>query len=461
MIAFFAYFNLLIALLGIAWAIRVTRDPFHPLIFLMPMAIYVYVYKPLALPLGVFESLFTEDELLVGLSIISLSLVALFAGCVSGSSLRRKHLRKSLTVRDVQVSPKELKAIKLTALLFIAIALFLYYVGLSRVGGFWEAYATSKGGYALTGGSGYSRDFIGLVVPGVIMLFISMSNRGLRPFDIFLVALSTLPLLVHGVLSGRRGPTFVMLVTLATAWYLARGKRPGFARIFSWQVMGGFLLLILVAYRGSIHLRGDVFSELLSPNERVTQRIFYESGGRLHGEELIYGLEMIADVREEGDYYFGRRIATHLFVRPIPSTIWPDKYRQIGMESLLFNGGTAGMKVVVSGNPYITPGAASGLMADMFVEFAWLSFGALYLIGFVYGRAWLRATRGEHYWIVVYTILLAHSVYLVSQSMVAILGPVVLTIVPTTLVWKLFIKKRSMKPTYSNMPNNLPRRPFP
>ena len=123
------------------------------------------------------------------------------------------------------------------------------------------------------------------------------------------------------------------------------------------------------------------------------------------GNEFVYGAGAILHADAVGEYWWGRRYATVLFVRPIPRSLWPSKYDDaaavLGTPSIATNlgVGTDAFRETVGWTG--ATGAAPGLVADMWIEFWWASFFAILCLGWCYGRAWSRAVThggvlGDH-----------------------------------------------------------------
>jgi hypothetical protein len=81
-------------------------------------------------------------------------------------------------------------------------------------------------------------------------------------------------------------------------------------------------------------------------------------------------------------------------------------------------------------------GAAPGIVADMWLEFAWGGLVALFLIGFLYGRAWSRCVKRGGLAVVVYGSLLCLSLYLVMQTLEAMAFRFLIMAVPSWIAWR-------------------------
>jgi hypothetical protein len=75
------------------------------------------------------------------------------------------------------------------------------------------------------------------------------------------------------------------------------------------------------------------------------------------------------------------------------------------------------------------------MVADTWVEFGWgcipFAFGA----GWAYGYFWRRATIDAGFWITQYVILLLLSVYLITQSLEAVLFRLIILSLPVQWIW--------------------------
>jgi hypothetical protein len=135
-----------------------------------------------------------------------------------------------------------------------------------------------------------------------------------------------------------------------------------------------------------------------------------------------------------GAFYWGQRYLAQIVVRPIPSSIWPDKYDDFGVGELRHNAGTAeGLNETLGWEG--AHGAAPGIIADLWLEFRWFSVAALFVIGRIYGVAWRNACLRGGPWVGQYIILAALSVYLVMQTMEAVVFRLLLMSIPIWLSW--------------------------
>jgi hypothetical protein len=315
------------------------------------------------------------------------------------------------------------------------IAVLLYAYGLSNVGGFFEAYNSVKGGGRAA--SGYLRDFTLLAIPAILLLFFGTRGRIATIHRLYIAIFST-PLLVHGLLSARRGPTFMGFATLGIGWYMSRGKRPSLLSVAVAGAAIGLLLTILLTFRGQIYLGSSFLSGEGPGIEEVISRSLDKQSETSAGSEFVYGTYAVLEAREDRDHYWGTRYLTYVFIRPIPGFLWPTKYQDVGMQSLLVNAGTLGSDADPNGDALqeVPPGAAPGFVADLYVEFAIGAMLAAFLFGWAYGWAWKRATTRGGIWSIIYATSAILSLYFVSQTIEAILFRFLVVCIPAVGLWQ-------------------------
>ena len=424
---FFAYLTGLavLALLVLAWVMY--RDPFHPAIYFGPMLVFLYAFLPLYLSFTQREELrgLIDDgdlayvQLLNGLGATSLCL-----GVLLGSAPAPGR-RPPLPWRPSEEFGRRL-ARAAVCLGLLGLATYVYM--LAHVGGFAGAYGHAYGGVWTE--SGHVRDLLYLTITALVLLLAARTGRGLSAIDGGWILLFAGPWLIHGLLGARRGPTFMALVALGAGWYFMRARRPRLTTTALGGLALGLLLLFLVTHRDQIYLGSDFgFGEDARTFAFTAQP----------GNEFVYGAGAILHADAMGEYWWGRRYATVLFVRPIPRFLWPSKYDDaaavLGTPSIATNLGVGTDAFRESVGWTGATGAAPGLVADMWVEFWWTSFFAILCLGWCYGRAWSRAVTHGGAWATIYCLMFAVSIYLVMQSLEAMLFRFLLLALSGLFAW--------------------------
>jgi hypothetical protein len=240
------------------------------------------------------------------------------------------------------------------------------------------------------------------------------------------VAAFATPYLIQGLLGAQRGPTFLVATTLGLSWYFARRTRPSLVTLAAAGGALGFLMLFLVTNRGSIYIGSE---EELSTD---VSGVFAAT----EANEYIFGVGCFTASRQTGEYFWGKRYAAQVLVRPIPRQIWPTKYADFGIPEIEQNAGVAktGLAGVMGWQEI--PGAAAGMVADVWVELSWLSVPFLGFVGWAYGYLWKRAIAQGAVWITLYTIMALLSVYFISQSGEAVIFRSLILTLPAAWIWR-------------------------
>jgi hypothetical protein len=228
-------------------------------------------------------------------------------------------------------------------------------------------------------------------------------------------------------------------------WYLTRRRRPASIAVILAGACLGYLVLFLVTNRGSIHLGAD-----LDDNMSTDVSGIVESADT--GNEYIYGAGSVFAAERRDHYFWGRRYLAQLLVRPIPRSVWPTKYEDFGVPELLENAGTGeGFADALGWKG--AEGSAPGIVADTWIEFHWLNIPFLFLLGLIYGSTWKKAVQLGGPWNTQYAILSALSIYMVMQTMEAIIFRAALLSIPAWATWNWALKasaEREVEQTSGN-----------
>jgi hypothetical protein len=429
---FYTYSILTIALVTCGWALFKLRDVFHPFAYLMPMVAFLYVYLPYEL---IRENILGAEVLdsAAHVQFINVSCVAALAlGCYFGSR-RTKGISKNMTEYSTD-------RLYIAAVVLGIIALASFAFSVSNVGGLYEAYSNVKGGGVAE--SGYVRDAIFLSVPAIAALGLCTLKDGVRLRYLLSGLLFGIPLLIHGLLGGRRGPTFVAIAALTAAYYMGKRTRPSLPVFLGGGAAIGILLLLIVTFREEFRIGSELFVQPVTTLETMIGELQERRTETLDrvvdSNEFIYGGSVISRFEYDRDFFWGKRLATIVFVRPIPKQWWPTKYEDVGMERYLINVGLGG----VDERSTAVYGAAPGFVADLFAEFSWGAVVASMLIGFGYARAWRNSIERGGLWFIIYILFMAFSIFFVLQTLEAIVYRLLFTAIPTSMIWWMFIRTK-------------------
>ncbi len=409
---------ILIAVLGMVWAYDGSRDVFHPLMFLCPMLAFLYGWMPLKLDTAHgLEGFFHYDQLVLVQTMNVLGVLALVAGCLS-AGCRVQQWRPEPPI------PAALnRRLMVGGAILGMIGLAAWSVSIIEVGGFREAFSKPySGGWD---DSGYIRDAALLMFPAFLMILAAGVKRGIRPVHFLLIAPFLLPWMVQAFFTARRGPTFMITVMAGMSWYLYRGRRPAIITMILAGAAIGYLVLFLVVNRQSLYLGSDfdLTTDVSSMVEKPDT-----------GNEYIYGTGALLSAEQRGRFFWGRRYAAQLLVRPIPRAVWPNKYADFGVPELEHNAGTGeGFADTLGWNG--ADGSAPGLLADLWLEFRWLALPVMWFIGRIYGSVWRKMRLEGGVWKAQYVILASLSIYLVMQTIEAVLFRAIELSLPVWILW--------------------------
>lgn len=412
-----------IALVGMLLAFDASRDVFHPLIFIMPMMMFLYAWMPLKLlGSGSLTQYFDSGQLVFVQTLNVFGVLAFVVGCLAAGSRRQV---KSGAIE--QLSELGCSRLRMGASIAGGLGLVCWLISIVNVGGFVNAFSKSYGGG--WDDSGYIRDGTLLLLVGVLLMVGVIGFEGLKLINLTLICLFGLPWLTQAILMARRGPTFAILIIVCMGSFLMRNKRPPITAMVIGGLFLGWFSLFLVTNRSNIYLGSD--SSLSTDVTDVTSIVEKPDTGN----EYIYGTGSVVSTERRGSYFWMRRYLAQLLVRPIPSAIWPTKYQDFGVPELLSNAGTGeGFAEALGWVGAV--GSAPGIIADLWIEVWWFAVPFMAVLGWAYGYVWNRAVRGGSAWKSQYVILAALSMYLVMQTMEAVIFRTVLLSVPCWLAWR-------------------------
>lgn len=407
------YLTGIVLLFSMARAYFRTRDPFHPMLYLGLMMLYVYVYVPLVfVRRGELARFFRSEEDIEFAVLLTLLGVALFCiGCLQPRIARK--------LRDAARTPLQLSPAVRSRLITISyvlggIGVVAYFHALSLKGGLVSAYSAPKGGG--WSASGYVSSAYLLTIPALMLYLVGRGRRKMDGKTLFVLALFMSPHVIHGLLSASRGTTFLAFATLVFGWYLSMARRPSIQLTVGGFAAVGLLMLFLKTYRSEIYIGSDFQIE-----KRPLIEIVAPATGTV-GDTSIFSYGLITVSRFHNHHFWGKRLFVQIIVRAVPKQIWPTKYEDTGMSWMVTDPGSSGL----SNNRWIEAlgwlpdrGSAAGFVADSFLEFSWGGLLACYLIGLFYGFLWRRALIHKGLWTVLYFEAAVVSVYLPTQSLIS------------------------------------------
>ena len=371
---------------------------------------------------------FDEGQLVSVQWLNVLGVLAFVLGCLStGVRIRKTRFAQR------RVSELGAKRLLIGSAIIGSLGLMCWLITIHNVGGFTQAFSTSyAGGWD---DNGYVRDGSLLLLVGVMLAVTSLSQGGPKLPGLALLLAFAAPWSASALLMGRRGPTFCLVIVLLMSWYFNRGKRPP---VFTFGLGGlalGWLVLFLVTNRQNLYIGSDFHMKTDVSN--IVDKADT-------GNEFIYGSGTVLATEQRDHYFWMRRYLAQIMVRPIPSAIWPTKYEDFGVPELLHNAGTGeGFADALGWRG--APGSAPGIVADLFVEVWWFAILAMAVLGWTYGWVWRKAVTRGGVWTLQYTVLAALSIYLVMQTMEAVIFRTLLLSIPCWIAYRQVEKQLKIR----------------
>lgn len=421
-------------------AYRKYHDPLHPLMFLGPICIYVYVYQPLMLQRVEISYYFPEKGSLEMAQTVILAFMAALCYGLLNIKAAPDQIR-GVTGKSFQPGVRSKQRFRIAALILGSIGLggFIY---MSATGpGVLKAYGQYKG--ALVAVSGYIGESTLLTIPACILYIFSRQGEKWNLRHYALLALFALPHLIHAFLGARRGPAFSIMVALLIPWFMTMSRRPSLRAVLTALLLIGIVIIFLFSQRSQIYIG----SEFEFDKERFVEKLKPTEDAVNQGNDYIYGCGLMIASKFHNHHFWGRRYAVLMLVRPIPRQIWPKKYSDTGMSFLVEEGSTAGMtdsQWMDAVGWFAYRGSAPGIVGDLFLEFGWFGLVGAYLLGLGFAWLWKNALIRKGLWGVLYSLAGLLSIYLPAQSVTAFLYRFVFMSIPCILVWRYLIQSTEL-----------------
>ena len=404
----------LFAAASLAWV--TTRDTLHPMIYLAGMAFFLHAFLPLYLELTQPDELrgyLGQVELDYAQTIVLLAILSLGGGVWWGAhgTLAHHHAPVlSTSVAPVRLTSAARVRLVRAAMALATLGLVAWIYQIVNAGGLYAVYGQPYGWFWAE--SGYVREAFQFGLPGALLLLLARRGLRLRASDLVWIAIGLLPLLGHGLLGARRGPTFMALVGVGVMWYLARARRPRLGAALLGGLAVGLLLLLLLANRDRIYLGAE--AEFSGAGEAYT----FEVGP---GNEFVFGAAAAVNAEALDGFGWGRRYLMVLLVRPIPRSLWPTKFADAARVLRIRNTEKDPLRTDFTSSMGWTGaiGSAPGGLFDLWIEFWWAYLFALFAVGWGFGSAYRRALSLGGFWMALYALMTALSIYFVMQGLVA------------------------------------------
>jgi len=410
------------------------HDALHPAIVVAPTFGYTMSVWPLLLnATGGLDAYFDEGQL-VHIQLVHFLSIACFCLGLFTKSFKPGLVSADRATIGVLTANGRRRLYEVAVLLGV-LSLGSYLYAIERAGGFVQAFSFAKGGGDPTV-SGYIGEAILFSFPSVLAIAIARRAGGGRlfPVDIVLSFVFLSPQLLQGILGGRRGPLFLCIATLFFSWFIARNRRPSLPMIVLGIGLAGLGGLFVFSQRHEVYLGSGNDVELSRLEEVLLPQTVDP------GDTFVTGGAYMLSADFYGKFYWGYRYFVTFFIRPIPRQLWPTKYEDMGATWVLGMSDQNEERERTSLAGFTTvAGSAMTSVADAYLEFAWGVLPLFFLVGCTFAKSWsLHRERGGE-WTIIFSVMLALSVYLASQSFSAWAIRLLFIGLPVTFLWKNWV----------------------
>jgi len=311
------------------------------------------------------------------------------------------------------------------------IGLILYAVFVARSGGFAAAYSETHGkAMAWDKNTAYLYDGPWLILSGSTLMFMGSpifkkTNWRVAAPYVFLSGF-----LLQAILGGGRGALFGAVATVFAGTSIAQQRKVSFSRAALLLLPVGIAVVLMVGYRGILHLGKDDTEQVPSIDSAYNETAGvseYDAEHDTSGQEFLFHAVQLSTVDQTGKLDYGLSWIEFLVINPIPRLLWPEK-------SYPPTGGVTLADIREHTSLAIAPGAACGIVADLYARFHLFSALFFFVLGFGLRRLFIAARNlSSPIAAVGYVMLYAASLNMFAQGFGACFVPFGYSMIPVFL----------------------------
>jgi hypothetical protein len=311
------------------------------------------------------------------------------------------------------------------------LGLLLYAVFIERSGGIAASFSEAHGhAMKYNDNTAYLYEGPWLILSGSVMMILANARlrqprwRRLAPYVLLL------PVLADAVLTGSRGPLFSVATTYFVGRSLAAGKNVTFRQAVQVLLPLAVGVIAMVGYRSVLHLGPASTQEVPTVADaynNVAGTSEYDNEHGFAGQEFLLHAATLDTVDQTGKLEWGEGWVEFLVINPIPRLLWPEK-------STPPTSGITPADISERLSITMAPGAAAGIVADLYSRFHLLSAIFFYVLGLGLRRLFMAARAlNSPLTTVGYIMLYAVSLNMFAQGFGAIFVPFLFSMAPVVL----------------------------
>ena len=256
------------------------------------------------------------------------------------------------------------------------IGLALHIVFLERSGGIIYAFSKQHGtAMAWEENTAYLYDSLWWILSGSVMMILGVEPLRTSKWRRRLPVAFALIFVLYALLIAGRGPLFSAAGALFVSLTIAHRQTIPLKKAIGLLAIVGCCTLLVFGYRSVLYLGDKDATKTPTLNGAITSLTDVEGWNQAHGttgSEFLYHAGAIDTVDQSGKLDYGISWIYYVILNPIPKLLWPEKHYP---ES---PGITTSDITSYVGFP-IAGGAASGLVADVYIRYGY--FSVLFMLG--------------------------------------------------------------------------------
>ena len=322
---------------------------------------FLYVIQPVQLILtGTSDLFLTQRQFAEGLFVPALMLAFFIWGWLYPFSRKLR-----------AVAPWDPRAMWRVGFVAACIGLILYFIFLERSGGIVASFSQVHGkGMAYEQNTAYLYDGPWLMLSGSAMMMLGDTRTKSQRWMTLAPHAFLFIYLLQAILTGSRGPLFAVVTTYFVGSAIAQRKKISFGQAARVLLPVGVAVVLLVGYRSVLHLGEGTPAASAQSGLPSAETAFndvagvseYDTDHDTASQEFLFHAAVLDTVDQTGELDYGLSWVWFVVINPIPKILWPEKQYPPST-------GVSWGDIYEQTGIAIAPGAAPGIVADLYERF--------------------------------------------------------------------------------------------
>jgi hypothetical protein len=311
------------------------------------------------------------------------------------------------------------------------VGLIVYVIFLERSGGILQSFSQAHGGamdYNVN--TAYLYDGPWLMLSGSVMMLLGAQSFRLARWRTFAPFAFLALYLFNAIFTGGRGPIFAVVTAYFVGTAIARRRNVTMWQAAQVLVVAGVGVFLMLTYRNQLHLGQHTPQNAPTLDvafNNIAGASDYDKEHDTAAQEFLFHAAVIDTVDQTGKLEYGVSWFVFFVINPIPRVLWPEKLNPVWL-------GVNWEDIKENTSIGVDPGAATGIVADLYSRFH--LFSAIFLLGLGCGlrRLFIRArSLSSPVTTVGYVMMYAVSLNMFAQGFGAMFVPFGYSMAPVVL----------------------------